>query len=127
MKRFIVVFIAISLMSGCGAGRQMIRQISEENKKNFALADELSKDIHIIWDQVSGAFEASKDLLPPPITKRVKLINKIFLNKKISEVSKRDRSTAGVHFLFLLNDSARLAYRAFAPDVLNLLKLMGLL
>ena len=114
-------------MVGCGATRGTIRKISKENKKNFVLADDLTKDIHVIWDQVSGAFEASKDLLPPPITKRVKLINKIFLNKKISEVSKRDRSTAGVHFLFLLNDSARLAYRAFAPDVLNLLKLMGLL
>ena len=125
--RMTFLTVALVLMMGCGGTRGAIRKISEENKKNFVLADDLTKDIHVIWDQVSGAFEASKDLLPPPITKRVKLINKIFLNKKISEVSKRDRSTAGVHFLFLLNDSARLAYRAFAPDVLNLLKLMGLL
>ena len=126
-KKIIILVALMGLVAGCGAGRRAIRQISEENKQNFALADEMTIDLHIIWPQIAGAFNAGKELLPPPITNRVKRINRIMLNKEVKDISKQDRSEAGMLFLFLLGDSAQLAYRAYAPDIMNLLKIMGLL
>ncbi len=125
--RMTFLTVALVLMMGCGVTRGTIRKISEENKKNFVLADDMVIDLHEIYPQIAGAFKASKDFLPPPIMDRVKKINKIMLVKDVTKISKKDRAEAGMLFLFLLNDSARLSYRAFAPDILNLLKLMGLL
>ncbi len=127
VKGVLVIAVAVVLLAGCGGIRKGIRQISEQNKKNFILAEDLTIDLYEIYPQISGAFEASKHLLPPPITDRVLIIDQIMLVKDVKSISKQKRAEAGTHFLFLLGDSAQLAYKAFAPDVLNLLKLMGLL
>ena len=127
MRRFYAVFTILFLLSGCGAGRQAIRQISDENKKNFALADELSFDLYVVYPQISGAFEAAKDLLPPPINGRVKEIDRIMLVPDVKKISKKDRAKAIVLFTFLLSESAQFSYKAYAPGILNLLKIMGLL
>ncbi len=125
--RMIVTGIVVLMLMGCGATRGMIRQISEENKANFILADDMVVDLHEIWPQISGAFKASKNLLPPLITDRVELINGIMLVKDVTSISKKDRAEAGMIFLFLFSDSSQLAYKAFAPNILDLLKIMGLL
>ena len=127
MQAIVATGIVVLMLIGCGATRQSIRQISEENKANFVLADDMVVDLHEIYPQIAGAFEASKDLLPPPITDRVELINGIMLVKDVTSISKKDRAEAGMLFLFLLGDSAQLAYRAFAPNIMDLLRIMGLL
>ncbi len=123
--------LIVILLSSCGGMREGVLKLSDENKKNFAAADQLAIDLGEIWPQLSGVYKASENVLSKELIDRVRKIDKIFLDKNnrpvdVTTISKRDRAIAGTHFLFLTSKSVKLIYKELAPDVFNLLRILGL-
>ena len=104
--------------------RENILHLSDENIENFDTIDKVMIKFLKVWPQISGALDGAKERLPPMIIRDKEKIDSII---KEGKLDKKKRAEIGVRFSLLISDSAIRAYKEFAPGILQLLTMIGLI